>query len=77
MSLAPAPQDHFSSSQNCKSLAPAEDEQYTAYQDDSYEDYGQYGEGQGYQYAETAQQQGVPAEDSEGKEEDDVCIYSF
>jgi len=73
-STAPAPQSHYSS-QNCQSLATAE-EQYLAYQDDSYEDYGQYGDqDQGYQYGGAGGQQEASAEEAEGhREQLETCI---
>jgi len=73
-SITPAPQSHYSS-QNCQSLATAE-EQYLAYQDDSYEDYGQYGDqDQGYQYGGAGGQQEASAEEAEGhREQLETCI---
>eukprot|EP00092_Neocalanus_flemingeri_P013082 GFUD01014097.1.p1 GENE.GFUD01014097.1~~GFUD01014097.1.p1 ORF type:complete len:352 (-),score=72.11 GFUD01014097.1:39-1094(-) len=51
--LPPAPQTMFSpqpkQSHTTHSLAPADDDQALAYPDDSYEDYGQYGDEQEYQ----------------------------
>eukprot|EP00092_Neocalanus_flemingeri_P052003 GFUD01060641.1.p1 GENE.GFUD01060641.1~~GFUD01060641.1.p1 ORF type:complete len:252 (-),score=70.82 GFUD01060641.1:18-773(-) len=74
-SLAPAPPQLHYSTDTSQSLTTAA-EQYLAYQDDSYEDYGQYGDqGPAYQYGGAGDYQGAPDEEVEGhKEQLETCI---